>query len=183
MSRKKTEDNKKYVIDLMSRYLILVLVAIPNLYIFYFIFSAVTIYPSYFLLSLFYDVSLIENKIVFGNISIVLIDACIAGSAYYLLTILNLTTPGIKLNKRANMIALSFISFLIINILRIFFLSFLFIESFPSFNFIHKFLWYFGSTFLVIIIWFAEVKLFNLKEIPVYSDLKTLYKKSLLGKK
>ena len=36
-------------------------------------------------------------------------------------------------------------------------------------------LWYLGSTLFVIGIWFIEVKLFKIKEIPIYSDIKFLY--------
>ena len=80
------------------------------------------------------------------------------------------------------MIALSFILFLIINILRIFFLSLLFISGSSWFDFTHELFWYLVSIVFVVGIWFTEVKLFKIKEIPFYSDLKLLYKKSLLKK-
>src|SRR3989344_6427380 len=101
-----------------------------------------------------------------------MIPACIAGAAYFLLLILNLSTPVKSAFKRATMVLFSFASFLIMNILRIVFLSIIFVEGYLWFDIIHKFFWYFLSTLFIVAIWFAEVKLFKIKEIPVYSDLK-----------
>ena len=78
----------KQLSDLLIRYAILILIALPGLWFFYFIFTPLTIYPVYFLLSLFLDTSLIGNIILIGEFPIELIPACIAGSAYYLLLIL-----------------------------------------------------------------------------------------------
>ena len=165
-------------LDLFLRYIILVLVALPNLFLFYFIFTPLTVYPMYFLLNLFYDVSLMAGNILLINMEIPIefIKACIAGSAYYLLLILNLAIPGIKLRKRINMLLLAFGIFLFLNLLRIFILAFLAISGSPSFDAVHKLFWYSLSTIFVVAIWFAEVKLFKIKEIPFYSDLKFLYK-------
>ena len=101
-----------------------------------------------------------------------IIKACIIGSAYYLLLILNLSTPNIKLKKRILMIVLSFAALLFVNIFRIVFLSILFASKFSLLNLVHKLFWYLGSIIVVILIWFAEVKIFNIREIPFYSDIK-----------
>ncbi|MAG78922.1 hypothetical protein CMI40_00925 [Candidatus Pacearchaeota archaeon] len=170
MSKKKSG-----ILNLFIRYFILILISIPNLWIFYFIFTPLTIYPVYLLFNLFFDATLSGNIINIGIFSIELIDACIAGSAYYLLLILNLSTPKIKIRKRIKMILLSFIFLLIINILRIFLLGSAFVSGYPWFDATHKLLWYLGSTLFVIGIWFIEVKLFKIKEIPIYSDIKFLY--------
>ena len=172
----------KQFLDLLIRYAILIIIALPNFWLFYLIFTPLTVYPVYFLLNLFFDTSLMGNIILIGEFPIELIGACIAGSAYYLLLILNLSTPGIKLQKRAKMILLSFTSLLILNILRIFLLSLVFISGTSWFDITHKLFWYMGSVVFVIGIWFAEVKLFKIKEIPFYSDIKILYKKSSLKK-
>ena len=127
--QEKSESNKVY--SLILRYMILIVSAYGNLLIFYVILAPLTIYPAFFLLSLFYNASLSSNIISIANFNIYLIDACIAGSAYYLLLILNLSTPHIK--KRISAILFSFVSFLIINILRIFIFSLLFINSFSLF--------------------------------------------------
>jgi len=173
-------NNKNSFYSIFLRYLILVILAVPNLFIFYFIFRPLTLYPVYFLFGLFFNPSLVGNIIVFKGIAIELINACIAGSAYYLLLILNLSTPKIKLKKRIKMIFLSLGFFLIVNILRIFLLGVFFIKGYYFFSIVHELFWYFGSTILVVAIWFAEVKLFKIKEIPFYSDVKFLYSKTNL---
>lgn len=172
------KEGKRKFYSIFLRYLILILIFIPDLWIFYFIFTPLTIYPVYFILKIFFDVSLSGNVILFSNFpfSLKIIGACVAGSAYYLLTILNLSIPGIKLNKRMKMLFLSFIAFLVINILRIVLLFQVYISSPSLFNTLHKITWYFVSVFLVVGIWFLEVKLFKIKEIPFYSDLKFISK-------
>jgi hypothetical protein len=74
------------------------------------------------------------------------------------------------------LLGISFASFLIINILRIFFIGVMFIENFSYAEFAHIFFWYFGSIFMVILIWFVEVKIFRIKDIPFYTDVKYLIK-------
>jgi len=170
-------------LDIILRYLILILIALPGLFIFYFIFTPLTVYPVYFLLGLFFDVAILSKiHILVNNIPIELISACIAGAAYYLLLVLNLSTPKIKLKTRISAIIFSFIAFLILNILRIFVLSSLAATGFSYFNVTHTVFWYGFSTIIVIGIWFAEVKIYKIKEIPFYSDIKFLYKKSLINR-
>lgn len=172
--------HKKEFFSILIRYLSLLILALPNLWIFYFIFTPLTVYPVYFILKLFFETTLINGNVVLINnaVPIEMIRACIAGSAYYLLLILNLSTSGINLKKRINMIALSFLSLLIVNILRIIFLAIIFIDGFSWFVLTHEFFWYFMSTIFVVGIWFAEIKIFSVKEKPFYSDVKFLYKHS-----
>lgn len=170
-------------VNIFLRYFILILVAIPNLLVFYIIFTPLTIYSIYFLLGLFYDVALTNSVITISNsIEIEIIGACVAGAAYYLLFILNISTPKIAFTKRINLILLSFLAFFVANIIRIFLLSIVAISGFSWFDLAHKFFWYFLSTLFVVIIWFVEVKYFKIKELPLYSDLKFLYKNSSLKK-
>ena len=166
----------KEVYDIVIRYATLILAAIPNLWIFYFIFTPLTVYPVYFLLKLFFDVLLIGNLITTGDVSIEIIKPCVAGAAYYLLLILNLSTKGINTRKRIRMIIISFLSLLIINILRIFFLSLIFLSGSFWFYLTHEIFWYLLSIVFVVGIWFTEVKLFKIKQVPFYSDIKFLYK-------
>ena len=175
---KKLKKDTKQFLDIFTRYLILVLVALPGLWIFYFVFTPLTIYPIYLFLNLFFDVVLLGKIILINDrIPIEFIRACIAGSAYYLLLVLNLSTSKINSKKRVKMIIFSFASFLLINILRIVILIFLFMYGFAFFDITHKLFWYFMSVVFVIGIWFVQVKIFKIKEIPFYSDLKFLYKK------
>ena len=181
--RGKRDKDFKDFLNILLRYLILILVALPGLWVFYFIFTPLTIYPVYFLLGLFFDVTFLSKiNILINNVPIELISACIAGSAYYLLLILNLSTPKIKLKTRIYAILLSFAAFLILNILRIFILGSLAVTGFTYFNVTHAIFWYGFSTIIVVGIWFAEVKIYKIKKIPFYSDIKFLYKKSLIKK-
>lgn len=174
---------KKQLQGLLIRYLIMILIALSSFWVFYFVFTPITVYSVYFLIMLFFDASLVGNIIFINNkIPIELIPACIAGSAYYLLFILNLSIPKIKLKKRINMILFSFASLLIINILRIFLLIIIYIKDYSFFDITHKLFWYFISIIFVIGIWFTEVRLFKIKDIPFYSDMKFLYKKFISGK-
>lgn len=174
--------NKKLsrVYDIIIRYIIIIFFGLPNLWVFYFIFTPLTVYPVYFLFNIFFDASLSGNTITISGNFIEIVKACVAGSAYYLLLILNLSTPKIKLMRRIKIIGLAFISLLIINILRILLLGLFSFSSPIWFDIIHKLFWYLLSIVFVIGIWFAEVKLFKIKDIPFYSDLKFLFKHSYL---
>lgn len=165
--------------DIFIRYLIIVLIALPNLFLFYYIFTPLTIYPLFGLFKvLFGNVSLTGNVFLIGNLSIEIIKACVAGSSYYLLFILNLSIPKTPLKKRLNMILFSFTFLLILNIMRIFILS-LILVYFPQtpslFDITHRLFWYFGATIFVVLVWFIQVKKFNIKEIPIYSDIRYLF--------
>jgi len=173
--------NKIY--SIIIRYLLILLIAIPNLYIFYAVFAPLTIYPLYFILQLFFDVSLSNSTLLLNGFQIQIINACIAGSAYYLLFALNLSVPDISLKQRAKMLCFSFLSLLVLNILRIFALILVLFYGASFFDITHKFFWYFVSTLLVVLIWFIEVKIFKLKQIPVYSDINYLYSMTKSKKK
>src|SRR5208283_3027946 len=152
--------NKFKISNLFIRYLLIIAAALFNLWIFYTIFTPLTIYPSYYIIKLFHSVSLSGNVISINNQTIDLIKACIAGSAYYLLFILNLSVPFIKAKKRIIMISLYFLVLLILNILRIVILTFIFISGYSFFNLAHEIFWYALSTIFVIGIWFIEAKIF-----------------------
>jgi len=166
-------------LKIFIRYLIIALVAIPNLFVFYFIFTPATIYPVFGAFKIFFrEVLLIGNTFQISNeFFIEIIPACIAGSAYYLLFILNLSIPKTKIKKRIKMLLFSFAFLLVLNILRIVILSLIFVYSSANlFDITHKLFWYFGTTIFVVLIWFIEVKTFKIKEIPVYSDIIELIK-------
>ena len=167
---------KKEYYSIFIRYFLLILTAFPNLFLFYYVFTPLTIYPVYLLIKLFSEVSLQSNILFINNFSIKIIDACIAGSAYYLLLILNLSLPKINIKKRIKMILFSFASLLILNILRIFFLIILLITIPSLFEITHKLFWYILSIFFVIGIWFIEARIFKIRQIPIYSDIKFLIK-------
>ena len=170
------KDLKKRLTDVFLRYAIMLLLAVSGLWIFYAIFTPLTVYPTYFLLNLFFGASLSGNIITVSScLPIEIVEACVAGSAYYLLLILNLSTPNIVLKKRLKIILESFLALLIINLLRIFFLSIMYVSGSGLFDVTHKIFWYFANILFIIGIWFFIVKSFKLKEIPFYSDLKFFF--------
>ena len=176
---------KKELWKIALRYFILILVALPGFGYIYWLLSPITTYPVGFLLNLIYsNVQMSPGLILIGKVALIeIIGACLAGSAYYFLLILNLTVPNIAYKKRIAMLGFSFGLFLIINILRIFILSIMFVSDSAIFDITHKLFWYLGSTLFIILIWFLEVKIFKIKEIPFFSDLKRLYSQSLFKKK
>ncbi len=155
----------------------MVVIALPNLFILYAVFAPLTLYPVYFMLNLFYGAELLGRTIVTRGVSVELIDACIAGSAYYLLLVLNLSLPEIRIGQRIKMISFAFSMFLVINVFRIFLSSILYFNFAEWFDFAHKLFWYLGSVVFVVGVWFVEVKIFKIKQIPFYSDLKFLHHK------
>lgn len=176
--------DEKYLYDLIIRYSILVIIAIFGFNIFYWVFRPLTVYPVFWILDIFLETDLISPTILLlEDIAIEFIPACIAGAAYYLLLMLNLSTPKIELNKRIKFVLLSFAVFLIVNVLRILILAIIALYKSSFFDVTHAIFWYSLSTILVILIWFYGVKYFKIKEIPFYSDLKFLYKKSFPSNK
>ena len=169
--------NYNAFIDIVTRYVILVVVAIPNLWIFYALFTPLTVYPSYFLSKLFFDTILVSKTtlLINGQVPIDLIKSCIAGAAYYLLLILNLSVPKISVKRRLKMIGLSFGALLVFNIIRIVLLTGICVSDNAIFDITHKLFWYSLSTIFVVGIWFTEVKIFKIRGIPVYSDIKFLF--------
>jgi len=163
--------NASYIIDVAVRYSLLLLIGIFGVQIFHFIFLPLTLYPVFFLLDIFFQASIISNVIFVNYFPIEIISACVAGSAYILLLILNLSIPKIPVQKRILMLLFSFSSFLLLNVLRIFFLSLMLISGSSLFDLTHKIFWYAGSTIFVVGIWFLSIKIFRIKEIPFYSDI------------
>lgn len=181
--------DKKEAGFLIMRYVILILLALPNLFIFYAIATPLTVYPVYYILHKVYDAQLLipdglsfwhgdyANLVVtifFKGYYAEIIGACVAGAAYYLLLILNLTTP-MSPGKRIKSLAFMFSSFLILNILRIAIFAKLFFQGYKYFDITHILTWYIGSTLLVVLVWFSNVFLFKIRDIPVYTDMKNLF--------
>ncbi len=183
--KKKFKSNKypDYLIyNLVFRYTAILLLSLGNLFIFYKIFTPLTIYPTFLILKLIYAEVYYSGIIIYLNqYSIFLIKSCIAGSAYFLLFALVFSTP-MKLLKRIYLLISVFSLFLIINLIRIIFLVYLLVNNSNYFDISHKFLWYGLSTIFIVVIWFFSVWLFKIKDIPVYTDMKHLVRIIKKGK-
>src|SRR3989344_1309891 len=166
--------------SLIIRYLVLIVLAFGNLWLLNELLKPLTAYGSYLVLSLFSNAYLNGNIIMFNGLAVELVPACIAASAYFLLLVINLTTP-MKGKTRAKSIIFSLTAFLIINIIRIVVFAVLFYWEFSYFDVLHRATWYFLSTLMLVAVWFGTVKIFKIKEIPVYSDVRRILK-DLKGK-
>ncbi len=181
--RKSQKINKKFFkpfskefFGIFLRYFLLVLLGAFNLWIFYAIFTPLTIYLSYFFLSLIDEGTILisDNIFRFRGSFAQIIPACVAGAAYYLLCILNLTTP-MSAVKRVKSFSFIILSFFVLNVARIIIFTFLMTQGYQFFDLAHRTFWYFGSTVLVVLIWFANIFLFNIRTIPIYSDFKNIF--------
>ncbi len=169
--------NKKELIGFISRYLIALLLGLFGINLIYLIFNPLTSYPALWILKPFYPLLRLEDNSLILNIKSVaaIIPACIAGAAYYLLIALNLATP-MNIKTRTKSLSFLILSFLFLNIIRFAIFTGLFFEGYKYFDMAHEAVWYFGSTILVVILWFANVALFKIKGIPACTDLKNLLK-------
>ena len=116
-SVKKARKYSKYNLFFIPlRYFILFILAL-SLPIIYKILTPLTVYTSAFLLNLFFDTVIIKGNFIILDLETIieLIPACIAGSAYLLLLILNLTIP-MNAQKRFLSIIFSIIILFISNI-------------------------------------------------------------------
>ena len=174
----------KYVLGILARYFILAILGVFNLGIFYFVFTPLTVYPVFWVLSAFDNgaVMLAGNLLFFKGIYAEIIPACVAGAAYYLLLILNMTTP-MENSKRIKSILFLFAAFLLFNVARILIFAWLLVSGSQYFDAAHSLVWNLGSTILVIAIWFANVRIFRIKNIPVYTDVKKVFKEVVRKKK
>lgn len=168
--RKNILDDINAIKDIAARYLLLLVASANNLWIFYFLFTVATIQTSAFLLRFFYPVEVYGSAILVENSIISMVKACVAGAAYYLLLILNLTTSKIRFRKRILVFLFDALLFFVLNTARISLLAVMQARNLAVFDITHKIFWYGISTIYVVLIWLLTIKIFRIKEIPVYSD-------------
>lgn len=168
---------QKDVFSLLARYISLIILALGNLWIIYKLATFPTISVSYFFINKLYPgaVLLGDNTIFFKGYYAQIIPACVAGAAYYLLAILNFSTP-MNLAKRISSLIFIFLTFFILNTSRIIIFAYLFEKGYNYFDITHLLTWYVGSTLAVIFIWFSAVILFKIGNTPVYTDILNLVK-------
>lgn len=168
--------NSQQAFGIFFRYFLLLILPLGNLWLFYTVFTPATIYPVYWILH-----KLVGAELLIGNVLFIkgyyaeVIGACIAGAAYYFLAILNLSTP-MKIGKRVKSLIFLFVTFLVLNIIRIIIFAELFSVGYRYFDITHALVWYFGSTILVVLVWFANILLFNVNAVPIYTDVSALFR-------
>jgi len=159
----------KRIIGLFARYISILFLCVGNLYLFYKILTPLTIKTVSTLLAIFSPTTVADNVIYFKGIIIEIVPACVVGAAFLLLLSLILSTAEIKPQKRAVIIFISMLTLYLINIIRIIILTLLVKSSY--FQTAHWIFWHIISTLFVAAIWFAMVKIYKIKSIPVYSDI------------
>lgn len=165
----------KTPIFILFRYILIIIIGL-NIGIVYVLFTKPTIIFVSGLLRIFAKTYYSANIIYFNGLSIELIPPCIATSAYYLLFVLILSTPSIKILKRIIFLSSSFVALFLFNSLRIFILILAYQSS--AFNILHWLFWVILSTLFVVLDWFIFAKILRIKTIPFYSDL-TILKSSI----
>ena len=149
----------------------------------YTIFLPLTKYLSTIILSLLYNVEVIENSILVNSQTFSFISACIALPAYYLLFFLILGTKDLTLNKSAKLFFIGSILIIAMNIIRIDLLIIAFLEFGKRwFDSIHLFFWKFVSGIYVALVWIFLTRRYKVKTIPFYDDLKYFYSRSMFQK-
>ncbi|MEM4318338.1 MAG: pacearchaeosortase [Candidatus Pacearchaeota archaeon] len=172
--RKIRKEEKIKLVSLFFRYFLAIIMGIFIIF-FYTIFTPLTFFVLKSL-GLFFEVYFYKNFIIYHSTLIEIIPACVAGSAYYLLFLLNILTPNIKIKKRIFALFFAFTAFFLFNFFRLILLISLEFIGVKTY-FYHKVLWYFGSTIAVFLIWILTIKIFKIKEIPFYSDFVWLAQK------
>lgn len=127
---------------------------------------------------------ILDNSIIFGGKSFNLIPACVALPAYYLLFFLTLTTKDLNFKVSYKLFFIGSLLILVMNIIRIDFLILAFVGFGKAwFDYIHLFFWKFVSGLYVAIVWIFLTKKYKIISIPIYSDFKYLYSRSVFRKK
>jgi len=144
----------------------------------------ITIYLSYFLLSIIQqNVILNSPYIIINGVTTKFVTACAAVSAYYLLMLLVLLTKDIRPLTRLKMFFLGSLIILIVNTIRVVIL--LLILSYRNqnlFETVHIAFWMLIGSIIVALTWIYLVKRYKVRSIPVYSDLKYLFQQTKIYK-
>jgi exosortase/archaeosortase family protein len=158
------------ILDVFARYFLILLVGVGNLYIFYKFLTPLTIRAVAAILDIFSNPFVMDNMIFLKKVIIEIVPACVAGSAFYLLFMLVVSTPDMDIKKRVLVLVTSFSLLFFLNTLRLVLLVPL--TTTPYFETIHWIFWHLISTVFVVAIWVSVVYIYKIKGVPVYSDIK-----------
>lgn len=175
----------KYIKGLIFRVFIAILLLVIPVNVFYFLFSKITLFgslPLFYFLG--YSIEVRSYTLFLDGHVLDFIPACVATSAYYLLTLLVLLTKDVKLKTRAYLFLSGSFLILLMNIIRIDILLYVLLNMGENwFEKAHIFFWQFLSSIYVAAVWIFLTYKFKVKSIPVYSDFKFLLDQSIFGKK
>src|SRR3989344_1506071 len=167
----------KYEIRLIIRLLIAVILSL-SAKLFYFVLAPITLYSSYFITKIFFPVAIKENTFLINDLTLEFVPACVAVAAYILISLLILLTKDVKPKVLIKMFVIGFFLILIANLIRIEIMIFVLIEYGNNlFKTLDLFFWKVLSTAYIVFVWIFLTRLFKIKTIPVYSDVKYLIKR------
>ena len=155
------DKQSKKILGLFARYISLILLGLGNLYIIYAVLIPLTISTLNIIISFFTKPLITENIIHVGAIGIEIIPACVAGSAFYLLLILILSTADTKPETRTRAVITAIVTLFILNIIRI--LILIPMAGSVHFETAHWIFWHIISTIFVVVIWIGVVKIYKIK--------------------
>ena len=146
--------------------------------------TPLTMYLSYFVLKLFGEsIIVFPPFILINEVVVKFIPACAAISAYYLLMLLVLLTMGIKPLVRLKMFLIGSLLILLINTFRIVLLLVILSHyNYNLFESVHMLFWMLIGSFFVALIWILLIKKYNVKTVPIFSDLNYLLQQTNLYK-
>lgn len=166
------KEEKQYLTKLSIRIALAIIIGL-NLGLIYAVFSPLTLAILKLILLPFKPIFM-GNLIIIKEQILEFIPACTAASAYSLLAILTLLT-NISFKKMIKIFITGALIILAFNILRIFILILILIYSGNHlFETLHMFFWQVISTLIVVLTWILLTKVYKIKEIPVYSDIKRI---------
>ncbi len=166
---------ENYTKRLIIRLLLLIFIIFFSYDLFYPILEFLTVQLSYIFLLPLKPILTNSTTFTIGSHILEIVPACVAFSAYVLLAILILSTKDIKRKTMLKMFLIGSLSILIINILRIDLLIYMLIlMGSRLFETVHLFFWKILSGVVVVLIWIYLIKKYNIKNIPIYSDVKYL---------
>jgi exosortase/archaeosortase family protein len=168
----------QYIKKLAIRLLLLILLTLVAQDILYPILEFLTVKLSYLPLLPLKPVVTEAAKYTIRGQPIEIIPACIALLAYILLAILVLATKDIPLKKAVKMFLFGSFILLLINVIRIDLLVYLLIFAGKNlFESVHLVFWKIISGIVVVLVWVYLTRKYEVKTIPVYSDVKFLIRK------
>lgn len=151
---------------------------------FSFLLTPLTVYGSYIFLFPFLDVVVNGRILTVNGFPFEIVEACVATTAYYLLWLLCFLTKEIEVKTRFKIIIYGFLLIFGMNIFRIFLLVFIAMNyGFDWFSLVHLTFWNFVSGIYVALVWVFLVRKYKVYSIPIYDDMKNIYKMALLKKK
>ena len=145
--------------------------------LFFFVFSWWTAKLSFLLSSIFFDTALRGTMLSVNGELVALVPACIAAGAYLLLALLVLFTKDISFFRSVAMFFVGSLMLLAGNLIRILILiSLLVTQHINYFETLHLLSWKVFSSIYVVAVWILLCKIYKVTAIPLYSDLKEIFK-------